>query len=316
MKVKANEIPVLDLASWLHGGNPESLVRQLREACLNIGFFYVAGHGVAPAVIENLEDEMKHYFSLPESYRLADRVDERFRRGYMPFGMSKQRDFDPDLKESFDFGVDLPLSDPDVEMHRPLHGPNRWPVHQTTLKSAAETYFEQTSILGRNLTRLFALALGKEEDFFLKHFTKPMVQTRLIHYPSQEQENSRHLGAAPHTDYGFLTLLIQDPIGGLELKTRSGDWIAAPYIPGTYVINLGDMFKVWTNDLFVSNLHRVINTTGRERFSIPTFFNPNFDTPVACLDTCRSTDNPERYPPILAGEYLTQRFRDIQGYRG
>jgi len=197
-----------------------------------------------------------------------------------------------------------------------LHGPNRWPPHFPSLQVCAEEYFGHLLTLGKRLLRLFALSLGEEEEFFLKWFQKPMVQTRLFHYPPQTVTPEKAFGAAPHTDYGMLTLLAQDPIGGLELRRRNGEWLAAPYIPGTFVVNIGDLFKVWSNGLFMSNLHRVVNKTGRERYSIPTFFNPDFDTPVACLPQCKAPDNPEKYPPITAGEYLVKRFREVQGYKG
>jgi len=113
----------------------------------------------------------------------------------------------------------------------------------------------------------------------------------------------------------MITILSQDPIGGLELRKRDGEWVGAPYIPGTFVINLGDLMKVWTNDIYVSNPHRVLNRSGKERYSIPTFFNLDYDTPVACLDTCQSPSNPPKYKPIKSGDYLVSRFRDVQKYR-
>ena len=109
--------------------------------------------------------------------------------------------------------------------------------------------------------------------------------------------------------------MTQDPIGGLELRTRAGEWVAAPFIHGTFVINLGDLFKVWTNDLYVSNPHRVVNRTGKERYSIPTFFNLDYDAPVACLPSCQSASNPPKYPPTTSGEYLVSRFKTVQKYK-
>ena len=212
-------------------------------------------------------------------------------------------------------GVDLPLDDPDVVAGLPLHGPNRWPADAPWLKDAAETYVRHTTALGKRLLRLFALALGEREEFFLQWCNKPMVQARLFHYPPQESPTDMELGAAKHTDYGMITILAQDPIGGLELCKRDGEWIAAPWIEDTLVVNLGDMFKVWTNDRYVSNPHRVVNRTGRERFSIPTFFNMEYHTPVACLPSCHSDDNPPRYAPVLAGDYLVKRFSEVQKYK-
>jgi len=112
----------------------------------------------------------------------------------------------------------------------------------------------------------------------------------------------------------MITLLTQDPIGGLELRKRDGEWVRAPWIDDTFVINLGDMVKVWTNDIYVSNPHRVVNRTGQERFSIPTFFNLDYDAPVACLPTCQSAENPPKHAPIRSGDYLVKRFREVQKY--
>ena len=123
------------------------------------------------------------------------------------------------------------------------------------------------------------------------------------------------MGAAPHTDFGMITLLAQDPIGGLELKKRDGEWIAAPYIDGTLVVNIGDLFQRWTNDLYVSNPHRVTNRTGRERYSIPMFFNLDYDAPVTCLPTCCSDENPARHEPIKSGDYIVSRFKAVQKFK-
>jgi len=233
----------------------------------------------------------------------------------MPYGINQHAGYAPDLKESYEFALDLPLTDPDVAAGRPLHGPNRWPAQAPWLRAPAEAYFAHTMQVGQRLLRLFALALDQREDFFLQWCSKPMVQSRLFHYPPQTPATGDALGVAPHSDYGMVTILAQDPIGGLELQRRDGEWVAAPYIEGTFVVNLGDMFRVWTNDLFVSNLHRVVNRTGRERYSIPTFFNLDYDAPVACLPNCQSADNPPRHAPMKSGDYLVKRFSEVQKYK-
>lgn len=307
------EVPVLDLSPLVDGGAVGALASELHRACTTTGFFYVANHGVAPTVIDAVFDATRRYFALPIEERLKDRMDERFRRGFMPFGINQHPGYDPDLKESYEIGLDLPLDDPDVLAGRPLHGPNRWPADKIWLRAAAEPYFEATVALGKRLLRLFAIALGEEDAFFLRWCKKPMAQSRLFHYPPQRApENEREWGVAPHTDYGMITLLLQDPIGGLELRKRDGEWVGAPYIEGTYIVNLGDLFKVWTDDVYVSNLHRVVNRTGRERYSIPMFFNLDYDAPVRPLASCVSAANPARYAPIASGDYLVGRFRDVQ----
>jgi isopenicillin N synthase-like dioxygenase len=308
------EVPVLDLTPLTEGKPLQGLARELRRACETIGFFYVAHHGVPRKVVDDVFAATKRYFDLPYEKRMELRIDERFRRGFMPQGINQHPGYAPDLKESFEYALDLSLEDSAVVAGLPLHGPNRWPADLPWLRPAAEAYFEHTLALGKRLLRVFAISLGLEEGFFLQYMKKPMVQSRLFHYPPQPVPDEKQLGVAPHSDYGMITLLTQDPIGGLELKKRDGEWVSAPWIDDTFVINLGDLFKVWTNDVYVSNLHRVVNRTGRERYSIPTFFNLDYDAPVSCLPSCQSADNPPKYKPITSGDYLVSRFRDVQKY--
>ncbi|CAN5502464.1 2-oxoglutarate and iron-dependent oxygenase domain-containing protein [soil metagenome] len=314
-RASAEEMPILDLGPWLAGGSIDDLVAQFKAACTNTGFFYVKNHGVPQPVIDRVFDATRRYMSLPMEERLKDKIDERFRRGFMPMGITQHPGHKPDLKESYELGMDLPLTDEDVASGRPLHGPNRWPADKPWLETAAMEYFDATIGLGRSLLKIFAVAVGKDEGFFLQYAKKPMVQSRLFHYPPQQSFTNLELGAAAHTDYGMLTLLAQDPIGGLELCTRSGEWVAAPYIEGTLVINLGDLVKVWTNGVYVSNPHRVANRTGKERYSIPTFFNLDYETPVACLPEFAPADGVLTHAPIQSGEYLVSRFAAVQKYK-
>ena len=314
-RASPTEMPVLDLGDWLAGGAIEPLVAQFKAACTNTGFFYIRNHGIPREVVDGVFAATRRYYDLPMEERLADKIDERFRRGFMPYGVTQHPGHKPDLKESYELGIDLPVSDPDVQAGLPLHGPNRWPEDKPWLKDAAETYFAHTVALGKQLLRIFAVALDQPEDFFLQYCTKPMVQSRLFHYPPQSSPTALELGAAAHTDYGMLTILSQDPIGGLELRTRGGEWVAAPYIEDTLVINLGDMVKVWTNDVYVSNPHRVANRTGKERFSIPTFFNLDYHTPVRCLPPFEVAGQAPRHAPIKSGDYLVKRFSEVQKYK-
>lgn len=308
------EVPVLDLTPLNRGGDLQGLAKELRRACETIGFFYVANHGVPKKVVDDVFAATRRYFDLPLEKRMEMKLDERFRRGFMPQGINQHPGYAPDLKESWEYALDLPLEDPDVQAGLPLHGPNRWPADMPWLRSAAEAYFDETMALGKRMLRVFALSLGLDEGYFLQFTKKPMVQTRLFHYPPQPVPDEKQLGVAPHSDYGMMTLLTQDPIGGLELRKRDGEWIGAPWIEDTFVVNLGDLMKVWTNDVYVSNLHRVVNRTGRERYSIPTFFNLDYHAPVACLPSCQSAANPPKYAPIKSGDYLLSRFKTVQKF--
>jgi isopenicillin N synthase-like dioxygenase len=312
----ADEMPILDLTALNNGGDLKPIAEKMRHACLTTGFFYVSNHGIPEHAVNGVFEATKRYFDLPIEQRMPHRMDEKYRRGFMPQGINQHPGFAPDLKESYEIGTDLPLTDPDVAADLPLHGPNRWPADCPWLRTAAETYFEEAQALGRRLLKVCAASLDMPEEYFLQFCTKPMVQMRLFHYPPQEpMSDEKAFGVAPHTDYGMITLLLQDPIGGLELKKRDGEWVSAPYVPGTLVINIGDLFQRWTNDIYTSNQHRVVNRTGKERYSIPMFFNLDYRTLISCLPTCQSADNPPKYQPITSGDYLLSRFRDVQKYR-
>lgn len=310
------DVAVLDLTPLAEGRSLDELAVELDRACRDIGFFYVKNHGIPAEIFQNVFDATRRYFDIPVSERMADKMDDKYRRGFMQQGINQHPGYAPDLKESYEIGTDLPLTHPLVVAGVPLHGPNQWPEELPWLREAAEAYFLETQALGERLLRVFATALGMEDGFFLQYCKTPMVQMRLFHYPPQTTipDEDTGFGVAPHTDYGMITLLSQDPIGGLELRTRSGDWVQAPYIDGTLIVNLGDLLRRWTNDIYVSNPHRVVNRTGKERYSIPMFFNLDFDAPVECLPTCQSPEIPPKHEPIKSGDYLMGRFKDVQKY--
>lgn len=313
------EVPVLDLSGRDSPGGLQALAAELRQACLNLGFFYVANHGVPQALTDGVFGAAKRYFDLPTEERMADLIDQRFKRGYMPYGLNHSPGYDPDLKESYELALDLPEDDPDAVLGHWLHGPNRWPAQHPWLQAACDPYLDAAVALGKRLLRIFAVSLDLDDTYFLQFCRKPMMHMRLFHYPPQPAASGDlAFGVRPHSDLGMLTILNQDPIGGLELQKRDGEWVAAPFIPGTFVVNIGDLFRMWTNDLYVSTPHRVINRTGRERYSIPTFFCLDYDTPVACLPSCLAPGAAPKYPEVRAGEYVESRlstsYRDPEAY--
>lgn len=310
-----DEVPVLDLTPLRTGGQIDSLAAELDRACKETGFFYIANHGVNETALNAVFGATRRYFAMPEEVRRGHTMHPFYRRGFMAQGVTHQPGYAADLKESYEVGIDLPPDDPAVLSGLPLHAPNQWPAEMPWLREATETYFEQVKALGLDLLRLIARALGLPDGYFLQYTRKPMLQMRLFHYPPQTPDKSPDAhGAAPHTDFGMITILAQDPIGGLELRKRDGEWIAAPYIDGTFVVNIGDLFQRWTNDVYVSNFHRVTNRTGRERYSIPMFFNLDYDAPVACLPTCCNAESPPKHEPIKFGDYIVSRFKAVQKY--
>lgn len=310
-----DEIPVIDLTPLVNGEDISGVAATIRHACTTTGFFYVKNHGVPEALHKGIFDVTARYFAVPEAEREAHRVDERFRRGWMPMGINQHPGYAPDIKESYEIGIDYPLDHPKVKAGLPLHGPNRWPEDMPWLRETAEVYFAETRRLGDRLLEAFAVSLDLPRDYFARYSADAMVQMRLFHYPALVVEDDTAFGVAPHTDYGMITLLNQDPVGGLEVRKRDGEWLAAPYVDGTYVINIGDLFQRWTNDVYVSNQHRVVNRSGGARYSVPVFYNLEYETEVRCLPTCTDEANPPKYPPISSGEYLLSRFRTVQKYK-
>lgn len=309
-----SEIPILDMEPLIKGGDLEELSLALRRACENIGFFYALNHGVPETIIDEVFVASQKFFAEPLDARMQVYKD-RFHRGYLPVGTTKYPGKPADLKDSFDVGVDLPLEHPDVVAGLPLHGPNQWP-ELVDFREPVETYFFEVRSFGFKLLRLFAQSLKVEDDFFLRHYDNPTILMRMLHYPPQNQAKEEgSFGAFPHTDYGVITVLAQDSLGGLELEKRDGSWISAPYIPGTFVVNIGDLMGRWTNDVYRSNKHQVVNRLGVERYSIPFFFNPNHRAIVDCIPSCASADNPSRYSPVLAGEYIADKIKVNQGFK-
>ena len=207
--------------------------------------------------------------------------------------------------------------DPDDDAFgRPLQGPNQWPGNLPGFREAVTAYQAAMSGLARRFNRLLALGLDLPETFFDPHFERPTTWLRLMHYPPEPPGTpSDQYGAAPHTDYGFVTFLAQDGRGGLEVRARDGDWIAAPPLAGTFVVNVADMLARWSNDRWTSTPHRVRNTSGRPRYSVPFFWDTDLESEIACLPTCRGPDNPPRYEPVRYGDYVLERLDRNYAYR-
>ena len=276
-----SEVPVVDLSAMRSGTACGDDIAALRRACRDVGFFYVAGHGVDMGLIETLRVEARSYFALPAAEKAKLRLDQRM-RGYLPLDYASYPGEDRAAKsrqEGFWIGHDRPL-DPENR----LDGPNRWPEGRLGLRAAMETYLDAAEGLARTLQKGFALALGLDETFFLRLFERPQSLLKLNHYPPQENPTTlSHIGVVPHSDSGGFTILWQDETGGLEVQTKSGDWVGAPPIPGTFVINIGNIMQIWTDGAFSSTPHRVINRGNADRYSIPLFVNPGVHASIGPL---------------------------------
>jgi isopenicillin N synthase-like dioxygenase len=181
------------------------------------------------------------------------------------------------------------------------------------MRPAFIEYFERTSDCAKRLLQAFAASLGQPHDFFTQSVAKPITRCSAVYYPPQPPDaGADQFGVAPHTDYGLLTLVHQDPVGGLQVRTRDGQWVLAHPIPTTLVVNVGDLLARWTNDRFKSTLHRVVNSSGRERLSLATFFDPDYQTLITPVVR---DGEAARYQSVSCGEYILGRYDKSFAYR-
>lgn len=311
--IAVESIPVVDLAGLASEAGLAAVAREMREAAEGIGFFYVRNHGIPDETIRAAEAVSQRFFAHGEAEKRTVAPRDRH-RGWLQVGQAKMyAGAKVDLKESFVWGLDVPADDPDYAAGNRMHGPNRWPDFLPEMRPALNAYFDAAHACGRRLLGAFAASLGVAPDYFNARFAKPVSRGTLVYYPPQPADaGEEQFGVAPHTDYGVMTLLHQDMTGGLQVRARSGEWVMAHPIPGTLVINVGDLLARWTNDRFRSTDHRVVNASGRARHSIAIFLDPDFDTPIVPVTQPGETAH---YPPVTCGEYILGRFDAAFAYR-
>lgn len=305
-----SEIPVIDIAPLLAGdaAGERALARQVGEACRGIGFFYITGHGIPAETMAAVFDTAAAFFTAPDAVKSrAAFTGPGSNRGYIRLGgETLDPGKPPDIKEAFNVGLELALDDP--ELGRPFRAVNLWP-ETPDFRTVMLDYFNRMWRLGRLLHRAFAIDLGLAPGYFHDKFDKPMATLRLLHYPpTQAPPQPGQIGAGVHTDYGNVTLLATDAVGGLMVRDRSGRWLDAPVIPGAFVCNIGDCLMRWTNDIYVSTPHKVVSPPGKDRYSIAFFLDPDPDAEVACLPTCADAVRPAKYPPVSAADFLRSRL--------
>jgi isopenicillin N synthase-like dioxygenase len=316
-----DRVPVIDLAPAAGGGLEERrrVARLIDRACVDIGFFALTGHGVPPAIVRALRDAAHAFFALPaEPKQRASPADPRTPRGYHGVGgeaLSAANDAaaPPDLKEFYhvgpvDVGDGAYFTGP---KGRQFFLPNIWPEEPPSFRAAAVAYYRTMDRLVGFLMRLTALALGLDEGFFDDKVNRSIGTMRLNYYPRQDRTPlAGQLRAGAHTDYGGLTILSgEDVPGGLQVRTRDGAWVDVRTSPDELVVNIGDLLMRWTNDRWLSNLHRVVNPPlaggqNQPRLSIAFFNHPNWDVPIECL----AAPGAAKYPPVLSGDYRDLKY--------
>ena len=315
VRVSAAALPIIDIAGLAsdRAADRRAVAAALRAACLDKGFFYIRNHGISEPLVDAVFKEAAAFFALPASEKAAvDKAKSKANRGYEPLqGQTLEAGAPPDLKEGFYIGPEHGTDDPRVVAGKFNHGPNLWPARPPRFRPTMEAYFTAMLALGHRLMRGLALSLDLPEDHFAAFTTDPMATLRLLHYPPQPAKGDpAQKGAGAHTDFGGLTLLRQDDVGGLQVwDQETGGWIHADPVPATFVVNLGDMIARWTNDRYRSTLHRVVNASGRERYSVPFFYVGNYDHTVACIPTCLAADERPKYAPTTVEAHLREMYR-------
>lgn len=315
-------VPIIDLAPYFEG-SPEgrqAVARQVDEACRSIGFLLITHHGIDPALIARVSALSRDFFNLPLAQkRKVDRPRDDAVRGYSAVGeeglsYSLEEASPGDLKESFSIG---PSGVPDDDYHRgPAAGahfePNSWPPI-AGFQEAFDAYFEAMSELSRSLMRIFALALQLPETYFDDKIDRHISMFRVLSYPPQrEAPLPGQLRAGAHSDYGSLTIVLPDD-KGLQVQNKAGAWVDVPQVEGGLVVNIADLMMQWTNDQWVSTMHRVVNPPFEEaqtnrRQSLVFFHQPNYDAMVECLPTCLAPGESPKYAPISSGDHLRSKF--------
>ena len=306
------EIPVIDVADALAGrpGALEKAAAALRHAYERIGFWFCAGHGVDQALVDATFAQAARFHALPLEAKMALKANSN-NVGYLPLRGSTTRHSTlgrasnrPNLLAGFLVKRDLPPDHPDVLAGVPYRGLNQWPEDLPGFRETCVAYCDALEALGKRLLPIYATALDLPPDVFAEAFAEPMYTLRLAHYPPQPPATEEEeFGIAPHTDSTFMTLLAQNRVPGLQLLTPTGRWLEAPVIPGTFVVNSGELLKRWTNGRFMATPHRVVNRSGGERTSIPFFFDAGRDYRMECLPTCHDAANPPRWEPTTYAEY-------------
>jgi isopenicillin N synthase-like dioxygenase len=308
-----SQLPLIDLSPFRPGGSLQerrATAAAIRQACIDIGFFYVTGHGFSAEELDESLDWGHRFFELPLEAKMRYAAkNSSASLGFIQTGglnPEANKDTRVDLKERFYASRELAPGEV-VDETSPA-GRSQWPEEDVLAGFTAfmKAQTRRKVALAKLVCRAFSASLGLPEEELVDFHDRMGCINSLNYYPATPPGQEPNWGFSPHSDYGSFTILVQDRSGGLEARNADGEWVAIPPIPGTMVVNVGDLLQRWTNDVFVSSLHRVLNRGTDARMSISFFVYANPRAEIACLDTCKSADRPERYPPFVSGEYIKE----------
>jgi isopenicillin N synthase-like dioxygenase len=313
-------IPLIDVSPFVHGSDAErrAVASAVNAACADIGFLLVSGHGVPASLVGRMRSVSTAFFDRPLEEKLRYRMPPDRYRGFIALGnealaYTLGEETPPDFKESFSIG---PVDAPDDTYHRSatpanFFAPNMWPEGLPEFQATWTAYYRHMEELAGTLMRIFAMALGMDEHYFDDKIDRHITNFSMLHYPPQDVAPlPGQLRAGAHTDYGSLTIVKPDGAeGGLQVRTKDGGWLDVPHVPDAFVVNLGDLMAEWTNDRWVSTLHRVVNPSrsagaAARRLSMAFFHQPNYDAVIQCLPGCAEAGRPPRYMKTTSGEHV------------
>jgi isopenicillin N synthase-like dioxygenase len=306
-----HSVPMIDLTGMM-SNDLEARTRvaaALRDACVNVGFFYISNHGVPQELVDGMFAIAARLFALPVDKKMQWHV----KKSSTLLGYVAMRDENAnptvgkgDMHEAFDFVPEDAEVEGDLLAGDFRRAGNLWPEEVPDFHELATRYGIEMRLLARRMFAAFALALELPEDYFASLTSSPMALIRMLHYPTQPGPFSEEtIGTGAHTDHECFTILCQDWVQALQVRNRGGEWIEAPPIRGTFVVNIGDLMARWTNGIFASTYHRVSNLSGHARYSLPCFIGPNSDALIEALPSCVSDERPAKFAPVKAGEYVS-----------
>lgn len=317
-EISPNQLPIIDVGGLSSSklADRKAVADNIRAACTTNGFFYIANHGVPAGLIDAVQEQTRIFFDRSDDdKRKVSKTLSKCNRGWEPLkAQALDPGAPPDLKETFYMGLELPLDHPAVVAGKFNHGPNLWPQDLLGFKPTMRAYHAAMRDLSERIMISLALSLDLPEDYFDGFNRDPLSTLRLLYYPPHPADAvPGQTGAGAHTDYGALTMLLQDDNGGLQVRDAGNSWLHAKPIPGTFVFNIGDAIARWTNDLYRSTVHRVVNVSGKSRYSIPFFYSGNADHLLECIPSCLSPGETPKYPTVTVAEHMQQMYQRSYG---
>jgi isopenicillin N synthase-like dioxygenase len=304
-------IPTLDISAYL-AGEPDALehaAAQLRDISKSVGFFYLVGHNVPQEIVDGIFAQSKRLHELPlEMRRRLPKRQPNVPLGYEAYEDLRPRPGKPpqNLVSNYLFYMERGPDDPRVDPNDIYRLANVWPDWMPGFRAPVIDYYRRIENLALKMMPLWARALELPPDFFAPYFKNPWLSMALSYYPPRAVSKDRLFGIKPHTDNTIMSIVAQGDVPGLAIRMPSGRWRLADVVPGALVVNTGNSLSRWTNGLFLSTKHHVINSTDLPRYSVPVFFGADLDAEIKCVPTCDTIEHPAEFPPIT--------YRELQNW--